>query len=166
MFDAESNGDVLKIGHNSKVERAWTVDLDAFIGAYSPMVAAHCESLVKLNERKMDATAREAYFRTLLGDEPESGKGATFYAWRLAALKRAATAENENAETVGIPRDTARIAYESVTNVLNHGGVVRKGDKGEEAWYDGLNGARSETARVSKVLASPLPARALALALG
>jgi hypothetical protein len=167
-LDAKKHGDIMRIGHNSKVERAWTVDLDAFIGHYSPMVAEHVSKVAALNERAMAENERDAYFRAVLGDEPETGKGATFYRWRLEALRKAAKAENENAQRVGIPTDTRRVAYEAVTNVLNHGGIVRKGEANDptaDAWYDGLNGARNEAGRVSKVLASPLPARALALAL-
>jgi len=163
MFDAAKHGDIIKVRHAKDVDTRWDVNVTAFVAGYSGLLAEHVTKLAELNTRKL--TDSDAYFRAVIGTEPEKGKAATFYAWKLAALRNAYKAERANAEKVGIDPNSQRVAYETVTNVLNHGGVIDKGDGNGETWWNGLNGARTDTGRAWNVLTGDGATNALALAL-
>jgi len=165
MFDAKANGDILKVRHSADVSERWTLDVSRFVAGYSAQLGEHVAKLEALNAKRISEQQREAFFKAVLGDEPEKGKAATTYAWKIAALRAAYTAERENAQTVGLDPDSARVAYETVTNVLNHGGAVDKGKGDGVEWYPVLNTGRTTAQRAWNVAAGADAGRALALAL-
>jgi len=169
VLNASKSGSILKVRHSANVADAWELDVPRFVGHYSAKVAEHATKKRQLAEMILGQTAeairtaRDAYFVSVLGTEPEKGRANTTYRWKLNALKRAYMVERENAATVGLNPDSMRVAYEAVTNVLSNGGMV-EGPKGQE-WRPLLNGGHSEGARAFALTTGNASTRALTLAL-
>jgi hypothetical protein len=172
LYSANKGGNVLKIRHAANVADRWDVDVSAFLADYSAKIREHGESKRALASRSLGATSdaiiaeRDAYFRAVIGSDVEpDGKAGTLYRRKLAALKAAWHAERENARKVGIDPDSRRVAYEAVTNVLSHGGMVDTGSKDGPEWRPVLNSGRTDAARAMALVTGDASSRALALAL-
>lgn len=168
-YDANKRGSMLRIGHNKAVSERWKLDAPAFLADYSGKLAAHAAKLDALNRRKVTADNLAAYFKAVIGgDAPEAeGRALTLYQRKLTGLRVAWEREREHARSLGIDPDSARVAYEAVTNLANHGANVADADpdKGETGWRSPLNTARTETGRAMALADGSITGRALALAL-
>lgn len=167
LYSAKKGDSLLKIGHNANIADRWEFDSVAFLGDYSSKVAEHAGKLKHLDTRNVDGASLTAYFQAVIGGEPAKEAGPkihTAYRWKMNALRAAYQAERVNADKVGIPVDSARVAYEAVTAVASHGGEVTTAN-GEREWRPLLNGARSDTGRALALSSGKATANALALAL-
>jgi len=167
-YDANKRGSMLRIGHSKGVADRWRLDAPAFLADYSGKLAAHALKLDALNHKRITPEALTAYFVAVIGGEaPEKGRGATLYQRKLAGLRAAWAREASHAESLGIPVDSARVAYEAVTNLANHGAIVADADPdaGDNGWRSPINGARSDTGRAMALADGSISAPALALAL-
>ena len=168
-YDANKRGSMLRIGHSKGVEDRWRLDAPAFLADYSGRLREHAEKLDALNHRKVTGATLAEYFAAVIGgDEPEAeGRALTLYRRKLTGLRLAWEREREHARSLGIDPDSARVAYEAVTNLANHGAKVTDADpdKGEDGWRSPLNTARTDTGRALALADGSISTRALALAM-
>ena len=173
VYQANKRGSMLRISHSKTVKDAWRLDAPAFLADYSGKLRAHALKLDALNHKRVTPEALTAYFEAVIlasskGEAaPEKGRGATLYARKLIGLRAAWEREVAHGETLGIAADSARTAFEAVTNLANHGAIVADADPdaGDNGWRSPINGARSDTGRALALADGSISAPALALAL-
>lgn len=152
LYEANKKGSVLKIRHSANVEDQWSIDAPEFLSDYSARVKEHQTKLQTLNSHKLRPQDWSSFFTDYLGgplEKDASKRAQTQRAYQMEALEKAWKEERENAEKTNIDPDSARVGYEAITNVLNHGAKVTT-PKGVE-WKPVLNAARNDTARMFNV---------------
>ena len=167
-YQANKKGSMLRIGHNKGVSERWRLDAPAFLADYSGKLRDHALKLDALNGKRITGEALTAYFEAVIGGSaPEKGKALTFYQRKLSGLRQAWQRERAHAVELGINPDSARVAYEAVTNLANHGAIVADVDaeKGENGWRNPLATSRHATGQALSLADGSISAPALALAL-
>jgi Domain of unknown function (DUF932) len=167
-YDANQRGSVLRIGHSAGVSERWRLDVPAFLADYSGKLRAHADKLQALNTKKITVGTLLSYFQAVVGEKPKGqGRSATLYERKLVGLRQAWRRERAHAREVGIPQDSARVAYEAVTNLANHGALVADSDqeRGDDGWRSPINTARTATGRALALADGSISGPALSLAL-
>ena len=165
-YEANKRGSMLRIGHSKGVADRWRLDAPSFLADYSDKLKGHALKLDALNSKRIGAEALTVYFQAVIGGEaPDKGKALTFYQRKLSGLRQAWERERAHAVELGIDPDSARVAYEAVTNLANHGATVADVTDTDNGWRNPMATARNATARAVSLSDGSINARPLALAL-